>query len=192
MISTLSGSFWPSKIRMASSFDISSRSTELSSATIFRISASIAARSSGVNGRSGREVVVVAVLDRRPDADLDGREEPLDGVGRQVRRGVAVEIERLGRAAPSRSRSCASARTRVARSTSFPSSLPASASFARRGPIAAATSARVVPDGDRFRRSVGQRERHCLCQGFHDSTNPIGVRPEKEKTRDPRVVWTSW
>ena len=53
MISTFSPSFWASKIRIASSFDISERSIRLSSATIRRISASIAARSSGVNGRSG-------------------------------------------------------------------------------------------------------------------------------------------
>ena len=53
MISTFSASFCASKILTASSFDISERSIRLSSATIFRISASIAARSSGVKGRSG-------------------------------------------------------------------------------------------------------------------------------------------
>ena len=53
MISTFRASFCPSKILTASAFDISRRSTELSSAMILRISASIASRSSGVNGRSG-------------------------------------------------------------------------------------------------------------------------------------------
>ena len=42
------------------------------------------------------EVVVEAVLDGRPDPDLHAGEEALDGVGRQVRRRVAVDLEGVG------------------------------------------------------------------------------------------------
>ena len=41
------------------------------------------------------EVVVEAVLDGRADADLHAREEALDGVRAEVRRGVAVELQRV-------------------------------------------------------------------------------------------------
>ena len=42
------------------------------------------------------EVVVVAVLDGRPDPDLHAREEALHGVGGQVGGGVTVDLERVG------------------------------------------------------------------------------------------------
>ena len=42
------------------------------------------------------EVVVEAVLDRGADPDLHAREEALDRVRAEVRRGVAVELERVG------------------------------------------------------------------------------------------------
>ena len=41
------------------------------------------------------EVVVEAVLDRRPDRDLRARIEAPDGLGQQVRRGVAQDVERV-------------------------------------------------------------------------------------------------
>ena len=41
------------------------------------------------------EVVVEAVLDRRPDRDLDARIEPADGLGEQVRGRVAQDEERV-------------------------------------------------------------------------------------------------
>ncbi len=41
------------------------------------------------------EVVIEAVLDGRADADLHAREEALDGVRAEVRRGVAVQLERV-------------------------------------------------------------------------------------------------
>ncbi len=41
------------------------------------------------------EVVVEAVLDRRPDRDLDARVEPADSLGEQVRRGVPEHGERV-------------------------------------------------------------------------------------------------
>ena len=52
-ISTFRWSPCPSKSATASAFDISTRSTAAFSATIFRISASIFSRSSGVKGRPG-------------------------------------------------------------------------------------------------------------------------------------------
>ena len=42
------------------------------------------------------EVVVEAVLDRRPDRDLDARVEPPHRLGEQVRRRVAEHGERVG------------------------------------------------------------------------------------------------
>ena len=42
------------------------------------------------------EVVVEAVLDRRPDRDLRAGIEPPDGLGQQVRRRVAEDVERVG------------------------------------------------------------------------------------------------
>src|ERR1017187_5684545 len=42
------------------------------------------------------EVVIEAVFDGRADADLDAREEALDGVRAEVRRGMAVELQRGG------------------------------------------------------------------------------------------------
>src|SRR4029450_10413274 len=41
------------------------------------------------------EVVVEAVLDRRPDRDLRPGVETADGLGEQVRRGVARDVERV-------------------------------------------------------------------------------------------------
>ena len=45
----------------------------------------------------GQEVVVVPVLDRRPDSDLDLGKEPPDRLGGQVRRRVAVNRHGVGR-----------------------------------------------------------------------------------------------
>src|SRR5207249_3604015 len=42
------------------------------------------------------EVVVEAVLDRRPDSDLDARVEPSHRLGEQVRRGVAQDVQGVG------------------------------------------------------------------------------------------------
>ena len=51
-----------------------------------------------MNGFSTLEVVVEAVFDRRPDAELRHREEVLDRLGHHVGGGVAQDVERLGAA----------------------------------------------------------------------------------------------
>ena len=93
------------------------------------------------------EVVIEAVLDGRPDADLHAREEALDGVRAEVRRGVAVQLQRvrmLRRDDLERARTSARGRER---SRTSPSSFTARASLARRGPIDSATARPVVPEG---------------------------------------------
>ena len=58
-----------------------------------RIRSSIAARSSGVSGRGSSEVVVEAVVDGRPDAELGAREQVQDRLGHDVRGRVAHRVE---------------------------------------------------------------------------------------------------
>ena len=55
-----------------------------------------ASRSSGTNGRGDDEVVEEAVVDGRADAALRAGEERRDRGRQQVRRRVAVELQRLG------------------------------------------------------------------------------------------------
>ena len=128
---------------------------------------SIFSRSSGGEGApAGR--VVVAVLDRRPDADLDFR-TALHGLRRQVRRRVAIDRTASAdfhvtiSSDPSASRG-------VTRTTIRPSSLPATASFARRGPIR-----RHFADGRSLgtsRSPVRQLDRYVFGQRFHVSRFP--------------------
>ena len=65
---------------------------------ISRISASIAGRSSSVNGprRVGREVVIEAVVGRRAEGDLRAGEQRLHRLGQHVRVVVARQFERVG------------------------------------------------------------------------------------------------
>ncbi len=48
------------------------------------------------DGLGELEVVVEAVLDRRPDRDLRAREKPPRGLGEEVRGGVAQDVEGVG------------------------------------------------------------------------------------------------
>ena len=112
------------------------------------------------------EVVVVAVLDRRADADLDRRKEALDGVGRQVGRRVAIELEGLGRfRRDDRDRRVGLEARRQVHELAVdlrPQGILGEPRPDPLGDLAQGGSRRNLP-----RRSVGQRDRHRLRQGFH-------------------------
>jgi hypothetical protein len=57
---------------------------------------SIASRSSGHERARDNEVVVEAVFERGADAALGAREEARDRGGQQMRRAVAIDVQRVG------------------------------------------------------------------------------------------------
>ena len=79
----------------ASSAVISSRSQARPSFSSRPISASMRSRSASWIGSGKLEVVVEAVLDRRPDRDLHAGVEPPHRLGEQVRGRVAEDVERV-------------------------------------------------------------------------------------------------
>ena len=114
----------------------------------------------GLGDRLGElEVVVEAVLDRRPDRDLHARVEPPHRLGEQVRRGMAEDVERVGVARRGWSGAGSGRRRRAA----------AAGRAARRSP-SRAPPARRASGRSRARRRGRSRRREARARELSGST----------------------
>ena len=140
----------------------------------------------GSEGTRRQEVVVVAVLDRRSDADLDLGEEPLDRLRRQVGGRVAVDRDDVGRL-PRHDfeRPVGLQRGHEVDDPAVELAGHCVLREARTDPL------RDVADGrsprDLEGGPVGQPDRYVFCQRFHVLPIPKDCvsfsTPEKRKTR---------